>query len=191
MSQSEVRAVCFDKPGKENTELVLALARQRADELEIDTILVASTTGATGVLAASQFAGSRVVVVTHSAGFREPNTQELTEGNRTAIEACGAQVLTCQHALGGVGRAVRKKWGTYVLDDIVAQTLRIFGDGMKVCVEIALMAADAGLVTAGEPCLAVAGTGQGADTAVVLLPANVQDFFDLRVLEVLAKPRLG
>jgi hypothetical protein len=62
---------------------------------------------------------------------------------------------------------------------------------MKVCVEIALMAADAGLVTAGEPCLAVAGTGQGADTAVVLLPANVQDFFDLRVLEVLAKPRLG
>jgi hypothetical protein len=61
---------------------------------------------------------------------------------------------------------------------------------MKVCAEIALMAADAGLVTVGEPCIAIAGTGQGADTAVVLTPANAQQFFDLRIMEVLAKPRL-
>ena len=85
---------------------------------------------------------------------------------------------------------MRKKWGTYGIDEIVAQTLRLFGEGMKVCVEIALMAADAGLVRVGEPCIAIAGTGRGADTAVVLIPAHVQQFFDLRVMEVLAKPRL-
>ena len=94
-------------------------------------------------------------------------------------------------ALGGISRAVRRKWGTYAIDEFIAQTLRIFGEGMKVCVEIALMAADAGLVNVGEPCLEIAGTGRGADTAVVLTPANVQNFFDLRVHEVLAKPRLA
>ena len=190
MSEITVQSVYFDNPGSENTARTLEIARRRAGELNIHTILVASTQGETGVLAAQQFQGYDVVVVSHAAGFDKPNTQELTEENRAAIQAAGARILTCQHAFGGVGRAVRKKWGTYQVDEIVAQTLRIFGEGMKVVVEIALMAADAGLVRVGEPCIAVAGTGRGADTAVVLVPANVQHFFDLRVIEVLAKPRL-
>lgn len=190
MSEITVPSVYFEKPGKQNTDRTLQVARRRADELGIRTVLVASTLGDTGVKVAQQFGGYEVVVVTHAAGFRGPNTQELTEENRAAIEAAGARILTCQHALGGVGRAVRNKWGTYQLDEIVAQTLRVFGEGMKVCVEIALMAADAGLVRVGEPCVAIAGTGRGADTAVVLVPANVPQFFDLRVMEVLVKPRL-
>jgi len=132
-----------------------------------------------------------VIAVTHSAGLKEPNAQELTEENRAAIEAAGGKVLTCQHAFGGVGRAVRKKWGTYQLDEIIAQTFRIFGQGVKVCAEIALMAADAGLARTGEPCIAIAGSGRGADTALVLIPANAQEFFDLRIMELLAKPRVG
>jgi hypothetical protein len=140
-----------------------------------------------------------VVVVTHSTGFKKPNHQELTGENRAAIEAAGGKVLTCQHAFGGVGRAVRKKLRTYQLEEFIAYTLRIFGEGMKVVVEIALMAADAGLVRTDEAAsshvrsgvIAIAGTGKGADTAVVLKPANAQAFFDLKVLEVLCKPRLG
>ncbi len=191
MTDVTVQSVYFGQPGSQNTARTLEIARRRADELGIHTVLVASTRGETGVQVAQQFQGYDVVVVTHAAGFASPNTQELTEENRDAIEATGAKVLTCQHALGGISRAVRKKWGTYTIDEIVAQTLRIFGEGMKVCVEIALMAADAGLVKVGEPCIAIAGTGRGADTAVVLIPANVQHFFDLRVMEVLVKPRLG
>jgi len=190
MSEITVQSIYFEKPGQQNTARTLEIARQRAEELGIRTVLVASTLGDTGVLAARQFQGYEVVVVTHAAGFRGPNTQELTEDNRAAIEAAGARILTCQHALGGIGRAVRKKWGTYQVDEIVAQTLRIFGQGMKVVVEIALMAADAGLVRVGETCIAIAGAGRGADTAVVLAPAHVQQFFDLRVMEILAKPRL-
>jgi hypothetical protein len=132
-----------------------------------------------------------VVVVTHSTGFKEPNCQELTDENRAAIEAAGGKILICQHAFGGVGRAVRKKLGTYELEEIIAYTLRLFGEGMKVAVEIALMAADAGLVRTDEPVIAIAGTGSGADTAVVLKPANAQAFFDLQVLEFLCKPRLS
>ena len=191
MSETTIQSVYFEKPGPGNTARTLEVARQRADELGIRTVLVASTRGETGVQAAQQLRGYDVVVVSHAAGFAGPNTQELTEENRAAIEAAGAKILTCQHAFGGIGRAVRKKWGTYATDEIVAQTLRIFGEGLKVCVEMALMAADAGLVKVGEPCIAIAGTGWGADTAVVLAPAHVQQFFDLQVMEILAKPRLG
>ncbi len=191
MSETIIQSVYFNKPGQQNTARTLEVVKQRANELGIRTVLVASTRGETGVQAARQFQGYDVIVVTHSTGFKGPSMQELTEENRVAIEAAGAKILTCQHAFGGVNRAVRKKLGTYLTDEIVAYTLRTFGEGMKVCAEIALMAADAGLVGVGEPCIAVAGTGRGADTAVVLVPANAQDFFDLRMMEVLAKPRLG
>jgi hypothetical protein len=191
MSEIVIQSVYFDKPGKENTARTLEIAKRRAEELGIRTILVATTTGFTGVQAAQLLQGYDVIVVTHSTGFGEPNAQELTEENRAAIEAAGAKVLTCQHAFGGVGRAVRKKLGTYELDEIIAYTLRTFGQGVKVCAEIALMAADAGLARTGEPGIAVAGTGRGADTAVVLIPANTQTFFDLKIMEILAKPRIG
>jgi hypothetical protein len=181
----------LEKLGKENTQRTLDLAKKRAEELGIKTILVASTRGETGVKACETFRGFDVVVVTHSTGFKEPNHQELTDENRAAIEAAGGKILTCQHAFGGVGRAVRKKLGTYELEEIIAYTLRIFGEGMKVAVEITLMAADAGLVRTGEPAIAIGGTGKGADTAVVLKPANAQTFFDLQVLEILCKPRLS
>jgi hypothetical protein len=191
MPETIIQSVYFDKPGKENTARTLEIAKQRADKLGVSTVLVATTRGDTGAQAARLFRGYNLVAVTHSTGFGEPNAQELTEENRTTIEAAGAKVLTCQHAFGGVGRAVRKKLGTYELDEIIAYTLRTFGQGVKVCVEIALMAADAGLARTGEPCIAIAGTGHGADTAVVLIPVNAQEFFDLKILEILAKPRVG
>jgi hypothetical protein len=191
MSEITVQSVYFEEPGPENTVRTLEIAKRRADELGIGTLLVASTRGETGVLAAQLFQGYDVVVVTHSTGFPKPNVQELTEENRAAIESAGGKILTCQHAFGGVNRAVRKRLGTYLTDEIIAYTLRTFGEGMKVCYEIALMAADAGLVKAGEPCIAIAGSGRGADTAVVLVPAHAQQFFDLRVMELLAKPHLG
>ena len=190
-SEVQVTAAYFEKPGKENTQRTFELAKKRAEELGIKTILVASTRGETGVRACEAFRGYDVVVVTHSTGFKEPDHQELTDENRAAIEAAGGKVLTCQHTFGGVGRAVRKKLRTYELEEFIAYTLRLFGEGMKVVVEIALMAADAGLARTDEPVIAIAGTGKGADTAVVLKPANAQSFFDLQVLEVLCKPRLA
>jgi len=181
----------FGEPGEANTDRTLEIARQRAEELDIRTILVASTQGTTGAKAAQLFADREVVVVTHSTGLKKPNFQELREENRAQIKAAGATILTCQHALGGVNRAIRRKLGTYEVDEIIAYTLRTFGQGMKVCVEIALMAADAGLLRVDEPCIAIAGTGRGADTAVVLTPAIAQDFFDLKIHEILCKPRLA
>jgi hypothetical protein len=188
---SEVTVGCtyFSRPGEHNTARVLEIARTRAEELGIRSVLVASTRGQTGVRAAEVFRGFDLVVVSHSAGFREPNQQELTGENRRAIEAAGGRILTCQHAFGGVGRAVRKKLKTYELDEVIAYTLRIFGEGTKVICEMALMAADAGLVQVHEPVIGIAGTSRGADTAVVVNPTNAQTFFDMRIMEVLCKPR--
>jgi hypothetical protein len=188
MDDKTIDCTHFGKPGKDNTERVLQVAKARAEQLGIQSVVVATTRGQTGLRATEAFRGCNVVLVTHSTGFKEPNSQELTEENRRAIEANGGRILTCQHAFGGVGRAVRKKLQTYELEEIVAYTLRIFGEGMKVVCEIALMAADAGLIRAGEPAIAIAGTGRGADTAVVLRPANAQTFFDMRIMEVLCKP---
>ncbi len=186
-----VPCVIFDQPGPHNTRRTLEAARQRAEELGLRNFVVASTSGKTGWLAAQIFQGKNVVIVTHSTGFLGPDIQEFKPAFRRRIEALGASILTCQHAFGGVGRAVRKKLDTYELEEILAYTLRIFGEGAKVAIEVALMAADAGLISTKEDCISIGGTSTGADTALLLRPSNAQTFFDTRIQEIIAKPRLS
>jgi len=185
----EAKITYFETPGANNLEETLRLAKKRADELGIKTIVVATTIGTTAVRASEIFKGMKVVAVTHSAGFRGPNTQELTDENRQKFEQNGGVVFTATHLFSGVGAAMRKKFSTYLLGDIVANTLRILGQGMKVVVEITVMAADAGLIRVDEDVITIAGTGRGADYAVVVRPVNSADFFDLRIKEIICKPR--
>jgi hypothetical protein len=51
------------------------------------------------------------------------------------------------------------------------------------------MAADAGLVRTGEDVISLGGSGEGVDTALVVRPSNSSRFFDLKVREVICKPR--
>lgn len=189
MPDQIVRSVYFENAGPQNTARTLELAQERAQFLGIRHVIVASTSGETGARAAKLFTGYELVVVTHSTGFGSPNEQWFQPEYRVRCEEAGIPVLTCQHALGGIGRAVRRKLGSYQLDELVAFVLRNFCQGIKVACEITTMAADAGLVPAGEEVIAIGGTGKGADTAAVILAANAQDFFDLRVLEIICKPR--
>ncbi len=184
----EGKIVYFKKPGVENTDEVLRIAKQRAKELGIKTILVATTIGDTAVRAVEVFQGMKVIAVTHVAGMKKPDFQEFTDENRQKVESKGGIVLTTTHAFMGVGGAMRRKFNMHGLGDVIANTLRTFGEGMKVVLEIPVMAADAGLVRTDEDVIAIAGTGRGADTAIVLKPVNTHDFFDLRVREILCKP---
>jgi len=184
----KAKIVYFAKPGKENTDEVLRLASLRAKELGIKSILVASTTGDTALKAMEVFKGARVVVVSHFTGMKGPNIQEFTEENRQKVLNAGVSLLTTTHTFSGLGRAMRKKFNMYLFEETVANTLRIFGQGMKVVCEVTLMAADAGLVRTDEDIIVIGGTGRGADTAVVLRPVNSEDFFDLKVREILCKP---
>jgi len=190
----ELKTTYFEKPGgEENTDKTLALAKARAKELGTKTVVVASTVGGTAVKAVNILKGYKVIVVTHVAGFREANTQEFTEENRKIVESKGGIILTAAHAFGGIHRALSNTMPpapSNAIGDIFAMTLRMFGQGMKVACEIAAMAADAGLVRTDEEIIAIGGTGRGADTALVLQPEYTHRFFNLRVKEIICKPRL-
>lgn len=188
MGSFERPTVYFENPGEENTDIILAFAKSRAEELGIKDIVVASTRGHTGAKASEIFKGYNLVVVTHHTGFREPGHQELTEENRRTIEGNGGKILTGTHVFTNVERAIRNKFDTAYPTEIMAQTLRLFCEGMKVAVEIVAMAADAGLIPVDRGVISIAGTGRGADTAIVVQPANSSRIFDMVIREIIAKP---
>ena len=181
----------FEKTGKENTEKVLDLSRSKAEELGITTALVASTTGYTAKLAVEILKDINIIVVTHSAGFVDPDGQEIDSKIKTYIESKGTKVLTAQHSFRGVNRAIQKSYGGAPPDVITANILRLFGQGMKVACEIAMMAADAGLVSCFEPVIAISGTGRGADLGAVIIPANSFRLFDLKIIDVFCMPSIN
>jgi hypothetical protein len=164
---------------------------RRAGDLRIERVLVATNTGKTA-LDALEVLGKeiKIIAVSHVTGFLKPDHQEMSEESRRELESKGITVLTCQHAFGGVGRGIRNKLSTFQVDEIMAFTLRTFGQGTKVAIELSLMAADAGLVRTDEDVISIGGTGKGADTALLLQPANSANFFDLKVKEVICKPAM-
>ena len=151
-----------------------------------------STSGATArtVGEALKGTGAAVVAVAEHAGFQGGDAPSLPDAERQELEAQGIRVVVGSHALSGVGRSITKKFGGVTPVEIIAATLRLFGtQGVKVAVEAAVMAADAGQVPTDREIIAVGGTESGADTAVVLRAAHMNNFFDLEIREILAKPR--
>lgn len=180
-------AVLFEAPGRHNTEEVARLALKRAGELGIVCIVVASNTGYTADFFVGK--GPKTVVVTHHVGFREPGFDEMSPETRERLKTQGAEVLTTTHLFANVERAVTNKFGGLYPGGLIAHALRMFSQGTKVAVEIAVMALDAGLIPYGEPVIAVGGTRRGADTALVLIPAHAHSIFDTQILEIICKPR--
>ncbi|RMG02236.1 MAG: hypothetical protein D6726_07980 [Nitrospirae bacterium] len=183
--------VYFEKPGRHNTDECIEIIKRELSEGRIRHLVVATTGGDTALRLcdAIDVAGVNLVAVTHSYGFREPNTIEITPEDRNRLEERGVKVYTGTMITHNVETAFASKFGGLYPTTLIAQTLRRFGEGPKVCCEIVLMAADAGLIPEGEEVLSVAGTGRGADTVMIIRAATSKRFLDLRVLEILAKPR--
>ena len=200
----ERTTIYYEKPGKEHTEETLKIARDAAKERGIDTVLISSTTGWTALEALKVFGGSdlKLIFVTHQTGYREPGVQLMPPETQQELEKAGAIVYTGTDVLtGGVevgmGRQRPPKSSPQEgrlpsivppVSTIVANTLRLFSQGVKVCAEIAMMATDAGLVPTGEPIISVAGNHAGSDTAMVLSPATSNRIRDMKLHEILAKP---
>ncbi len=128
------------------------------------------------------------MIVTHHHGFQTPGESELEEEFKKEILANGGKIFTGTHALSSAERSVRKRFGTMEPLELMANTLRLMGEGTKVCVEVTLMAADAGLIPPDQDVVAIGGTGSGVDTVLRIKPANASRFFDLKIREVIAKP---
>jgi hypothetical protein len=184
----EKKITYYESPAEADPEATFLRAKERAESLEIRDVVVASTTGRTGARACQVFRGFRLTVVRHHTGFQTPGSQQMTPENERVILASGARIVTAGHALSGIERAIRAKRDTIGPLELMADTLRLFGDGTKVCLEITVMAADAGAIPVDRPVIAIAGTTEGADTALVVKPAHSNNFFDLYVKEIIAKP---
>jgi len=192
----EEKIFYFEEAKRENTERTFKIARQRGQELGIKAFVVASTSGWTGVQAMKAFEGMNLIVVSHCYGSRQPDNWLFKNENLQLLKENGVPVVTAAHAFGGITRAMNQMKvtdapTTYVIGDIVASTLRMFGQGMKVTCEIACMAADAGLIRCDEDIISIGGSGRvgGADVAVVLTPANSCRLFETKIKEILCKPR--
>jgi hypothetical protein len=204
----------FENRGEQNTDKTLELAKVRALERNVKHVVVASTRGITGVKAAEAFkdTGIEVIIVTHQTGHIGAGVQQLTDENRKKLESLDITIVTGSDALeGGVGLGITRRQTTDATRPtpetqgmaslirrmnptippvvrIVASVLRLFCQGMKVAVEVTLMAADAGVIPVDHAIVAIAGTGRGADTAIVIQPANTTNFLDLDIHEIIVKP---
>ena len=167
----------------ENTEATFRLVLERLKTLGIKKLVLASTTGATAKKALEFFkdAGFKLIVVPHQHDFhRDKNAfpQELVKSLRES----GHEVH--------FGTMLFHTDGLYesTTPTVMANLLRCFCQGVKVCFEIVLMITDAGLVASGEKVIALAGTGRGSDTALVMQAASSQHPKRLRVNEIICKP---
>jgi len=184
----------FESPGEDNTEEVIELVIERAIERNISHIVVASSSGKTGVKLAESAVpkGIKTVVVTYHHGFSKRGEWDMKAGNVKKLKSMNVPIISTIHALSGAERSITRKLGGPSRVEVIAEALRsLFGQGLKVCVEISIMAADCGVI----PCkndseiIAIGGTGEGADTAVILRAAHSNRFFELEIREILAIPR--
>jgi hypothetical protein len=133
-------------------------------------------------------ANFEAVCVTHHAGFREFGRNELPESTENKLAEHGIPVLRTTHLFGGIERAIRLKFGGLGPAETIAFTYRTLGEGIKVAAEISVMALDSGLIPYGKDVIAIAGTGSGADAAIVIRPAHSRQFFETRIREIITKP---
>lgn len=176
----------WKEPGETNTEKTIELARERALELGLGYMVVASNSGETAREALT--AGIKIICVTHHVGFKEPGLHEMPEKMQESLREQGVALLTTTHLLAGVDRAFRNKHQGIYPAEIIAESLRMLGQGVKVGVEISVMALDAGLLPYGEKVVAIGGSGRGADTALLITPEHSPYFFNTKVHEILCKP---
>jgi hypothetical protein len=174
--------VYFEKPGPTNTDTTLRLAVEQAKLRGIGKVILASTRGVTAKRAAALLAGSdiKLIVVPHQYGFTE--TQRFSPDLVATLEQQGHQVH-----FGTMLFHTENFYGSGT-PEVMAMLLRTICQGMKVCVEITLMAADGGHVARGEEVIVVSGTGRGADTAVVAIASTSNKLHDLHITEILCKP---
>jgi hypothetical protein len=179
----ESKIVYFEDIGPQNTEITFRSVKERLNDSGIEKIVIASTTGATARMANSYFkdTGIKLIVIPHQYDFHRdvnPFPRELVK------------------ELGDAGHDVH--FGTMLfhtdqlydsnIPTLMANILRCFCQGVKVCFEIVMMATDAGLLSKGEKVIAIAGSGRGSDTALVMQASSSQNMKKLRVNEIICKP---
>ena len=183
----------FKEAGYGNTTDVVELAYKRLQEGDIESVVVASSSGETGLKFAKKMArDTNLVVVSSHPGFSAPGVWDFNLTLLKELEAMGCKVVKQSHILSGLERSISNRFSGASHTEVLAEAIRsLLGVGMKVAIECTIMAADCGAIPI-QKTIAVGGThsrkGGGADCAIVVWPSHFNNFFDFRVLEILAKP---
>ncbi|MEM2913419.1 MAG: pyruvate kinase alpha/beta domain-containing protein [Candidatus Bathyarchaeia archaeon] len=169
------QTVYFKEPGPENTDAVLDCVLRRIKEGDIKKVVVASTSGETGVKFSKSLKGlCSVIAVSHEEMKREFKEEILKFGGKPLDKT-----HLPLHARGM---------------DAIRNSFYTLGQGFKVCIEVVLIASDLGALNIGEDVIAVAGTDRGSDTAIVAKACKTSDIFSrdkskrLEIREILAMP---
>jgi hypothetical protein len=188
----EEKIVYFESGGKHNTEATLRLVRERAEKRGIKNVVLASVTGFSAEKALEIFKDSKIKLTV--VGLKGPGFPEFPKELQEKLKRLGHNVCYASDV-------------KYEFPETVQDTLRRFSEGFKVCVEVALLATDAGYVKPGEEIIAVGGTGMigyekggGVDTAIVMEAVKSKDFLKLesifgkkeerrKIKEIICKPR--
>lgn len=183
----------FENSGEQNTKEVVSAVKTQAIELNIKHVVVASTTGATGIKVAEAFKDTdvKVIVVTNHYGFVQEGEWLMEEDNLKKLQDLDATVMTQTHALSGVERSLTNKVGGASRVETIAAVIKsLFGIGFKVAIEVTIMASDSGAIPVDKEVIAIGGTHNGADVAIVIQPANANNFFKMQIREIIAMPRV-
>jgi hypothetical protein len=182
----------FEKPGRENTDETCRIAIERATAMGNAPLVASTTTGAAGArlceIAKEMGFGGKVVIVTHAYGSIKPGENAMKPEHRAVMEEYGATLVTAAHVLSGVERAMSSKFQGVYPAEIIANSLRMLSQGIKVVVEIGSMALDNGAIPYGVPIVCAGGTGGGLDTVVTMNPAHANKIFETSIHEVLCMP---
>ena len=184
--------VYFESAGSQNTESIIEVVYQRLQEGDIKSVVVASSSGSTGLKFARRMAKeTHLVIVSSHPGSSKPGVWNFELDILEELETLNCKVVKQTHVLSGLERSFSNKFGGVSHAELLSESLRcLFAVGIKVAIECTVMAADSGNIPI-DKTIAVGGTGakgRGADSAIVALPAHANNFFDFRVLEILAKP---
>jgi hypothetical protein len=183
------RMLYFSEPGEHNTDAVLDLVFETAVKEGIRHVVLPSTRGKVATKALEMVPEDiDLVIVTHSVGFRKSGVDEFDPEVRKLYENTRHKILTTKHLFRGLEGYFYKKFGGVYPPQFFAAALRLFGEGTKVAVEIALMAADAGLIPIDQWVISAGGTGKGLDTAYILKACNTRDLSEFRFGRLLAIP---
>jgi hypothetical protein len=170
------KTYCFDESGSRNTESVIRAVSEKIEETGIKTVIVASSTGKTAIKFAEALKGKAQLVAV--------SWKSMLPGNVRALKIQGVTICNYENylPLHEVGK------------DLVRSTYYTFGQGIKVCVEVVLVAVDKGMISPGQDVIAVGGTGGGSDSAAVIKATSTADMLGadtqkrLEIREIFAMP---
>jgi hypothetical protein len=196
----ERRVFFFDDSGPQNTKNVLHAIRDRLKQGDINKVLVASESARLALEVKDAFPSKTIVCVTYNKYTRRKyNKPQLMKKNLDERE-----VIVVDSIREPITRELlfRNWWVKKTLKmkgeeaDLFWMTLIcVGGHGFRTALESVFMAVEAGVVEVGEKVVSIAGTGWGADSAIVMKGSKFKEAVGerpdkrLKIEEILAMPK--